>query len=422
MAEIKNKPLLSGLLILFLAAMIFANIGGNMYDGLMPLYLQDLDASIPQIGLFFTLSQIVPLLLQILGGWISDSLGRLRAIAIGSVFGVIGFIPLILADTWHWLLLAVAVGSVARALVGPSFDAFIAEHSSEENRGKVYGVSQSLFMIVSVVGPPLGAWLAGSYGFKFMLLVAGVFYFVAAIVRIGMAREAAKGQTSKPMLSFAGLKSNLSAMFALMFSGGLITWILITDGFRDVSFQLSGNLFPVYMQDIGRLSIAQIGWVNSLFGLCMMLTTFPGGWLSDKVGERVGIASGMALMGSALFLLINIPQGNVWLYFAGWAMAGMGVGIMMPAYQSLISKAVPQHLRGTAFGLFSTSLGVISLPAPWIGAQLWDRVSPQFPFTITAIALFLSIIPIWLKFKLPKTETSVAKAEPTKEDSAVAAA
>ena len=422
MAEIKKQPLLSGLLILFLAAMIFANIGGNMYDGLMPLYLQDLDASIPQIGLFFTLSQIVPLLLQILGGWISDSLGRLRAIAIGSVFGVIGFIPLILADTWHWLLLAVAVGSVARALVGPSFDAFIAEHSSEENRGKVYGVSQSLFMIVSVVGPPLGAWLAGSYGFKLMLLVAGAFYFVAALVRISMAREASKGQTSKPTLSFAGLKSNLSAMFALMFSGGLITWILITDGFRDVSFQLSGNLFPVYMQDIGRLTITQIGWVNSLFGLCMMLTTFPGGWLSDKVGERVGIASGMVLMGSALFILINIPQGVVWLYFAGWAMAGMGVGIMMPAYQSLISKAVPQHLRGTAFGLFSTSLGVISLPAPWLGAQLWDRVSPQFPFTITAIALLLSIIPIWLKFKLPKAEETMVETEPIKEDSAVAAA
>jgi MFS family permease len=422
MAEIQKRPLLSGILILFLTAMIFANIGGNMYDGLMPLYLQDLDASIPQIGLFFTLSQIVPLLLQILGGWISDSLGRLRAIAIGSVFGVIGFIPLVLADTWHWLLLAVAVGSVARALVGPSFDAFIAEHSSEENRGKVYGVSQSLFMIVSVVGPPVGAWLAGSYGFKLMLLVAAVFYFIAALMRISMAREAAKNQTSKPTLSFASLKTNLTSMFGLMFSGGLITWILITDGFRDVSFQLSGNLFPVYMQDIGRLSITQIGWVNSLFGLCMMLTTFPGGWLSDKVGERVGIASGMILLGSSLFILINIPQGNVWLYFAGWAMAGMGVGIMMPAYQSLISKAVPQHLRGTAFGLFSTSLGVISLPAPWIGAQLWDRVSPQFPFTITAIALFLSIIPIWLKFKLPKTETSGTDAEPIKEDSAVAAA
>ncbi|MFZ5884139.1 MAG: MFS transporter [Chloroflexota bacterium] len=414
MIDAKKKPLLSGLLILFLAAMIFANIGGNMYSGLMPLYLKDLGSSISQIGLFFTISQIVPLFLQILGGWISDTLGRLRAIAIGSVFGVIGFVPLVLADSWGWLVLAVAIGSVARALVGPSFDAFIAEHSSEENRGKVFGITQTIFMIVSVVGPPLGGWLAQDYGFRVMLLAAGAFYFIAAVMRIGMAREAAKTETGTKTLSFAGLKSNLGAMFGLMFSGGLITWILLTDGFRDVSFQLSGNLFPVYMQEIGGLSIQQIGWATSLFGLCMMLVTIPGGWLSDKVGERFGIALGMALLSGALFLLVNIPQGNQWLYFAGWALAGMGVGVSTPAYQSLISKAVPQHLRGMAFGLFSTSLGIVSLPAPWIGAQLWERFSPQFPFTITAIAILLSIIPIWLKFKLPK-------AEEKSEEAAVAA-
>jgi MFS family permease len=61
--------------------------------------------------------------------------------------------------------------------VGPSFDAFIAEHSSEENRGKVFGISQTIFMIVAVVGPPLGGWLAEDYGFKLMLLVAGVILF-----------------------------------------------------------------------------------------------------------------------------------------------------------------------------------------------------------------------------------------------------
>jgi len=413
MTVMKKQPLLSGILILFMLAMIFANIGSNMYGSLMPLYLKDLGSSIPQIGLFFTVSQIVPLFLQILGGWISDSLGRLRAIAIGSVFGVIGFIPLVLANSWHWLVAAVAIGSIARALVGPSFDAFIAEHSTEENRGKVFGVTQAIYMIIAVIGPPLGGWLAGSYGFKLMLLVAGIFYFIAAIIRFGMAREAAKnGASANQKLSLDSLKSNLRTMFGLMISGGLITWILITDGFRDVSFQLSENLFPVYMHDIGGLTIQHIGWVNSLFGLCMMLITIPGGWLSDKAGERVGIASGMALMASALFLLINIPQGNIWLYYVGWSLAGMGVGMMMPAYQSLISKAVPQKLRGMAFGLFSTSLGIVSLPSPWLGAQLWDRVSPQFPFTVTAIALLLSIIPIWLKFKLPKANEDLQTEDP----------
>jgi MFS family permease len=418
MAQMKKQPLLSGLLILFLTAMIFANIGGNMYQAFMPLYLQDLGANIPQIGLFFTLAQIVPLFLQILGGWISDSLGRLRAIAIGSVFGVAAFIPLVLADKWQWLLLSVAVGAVARSLVGPSFDAFIAEHSSEENRGRVFGISQAIFMIVSVVGPPLGGWLAGSYGFKLMLLVAGIFYFIAMLMRISMAREAAKGgSTAHQKLSFDSLKTNLRLMFGMIVSGGLITWILLTDGLRDVSFQLSDNLFPVYMQEFGGLSLQQIGWVTSVFGICMMLITIPGGWLSDKAGERVGIAAGMFLMGSALLILINIPQGNQWLYYLGWGVAGMGAGISAPAYQSLISKAVPAHMRGTAFGLFGTSLGLISLPAPWIGAQLWERVGPQFPFTITAAVLMFSIIPIWLKFKLPRTEETT-----TAEDPAVIAA
>ncbi len=267
-------------------------------------------------------------------------------------------------------------------------------------------------MIVGVVGPPLGGWLTGAYGFKLMLLVAGVFYAVAVVIRLGMAREAAKGETAngeKKSLSFTSLKSNLGAMAALIFGGGLITWMLITDGLRDISFQFSGNLFPVFMQESGGLTYQQIGWVTSVFGIFMMLSTIPGGWLSDKAGERVPIAMGMALLSSALFILINIPQGTQyqWMFFLGWAVAGLGAGISGPAYQSLISKAVPQKLRGLAFGLFSTSLGVFSLPAPWIGAQLWDRFGPTTPFKITAIVLMLSVIPIWLKFKLPKVEAPI---------------
>ncbi len=409
METIKKQPLLSGILILFLTAMIFANIGGSMYDGLLPLYLKELNAGITDIGLFFTLSSVVPLLLQILGGWVSDSLGRLKAIAIGSIFGTLAYLPMLLADTWQWLLLATAVGAVARSLVGPSFDAFIAEHSTEQNRGKVYGISQAIFMIVMVVGPPLGGLLTSKYGFKWMLFIAGVFYFIAMVIRLSMAREAAKGEKANAdKLTFENLKTNFGTMLGLIFSGGLITWMLITDGLRDTSFQLSGTLFPVYMQEIGGLNYQQIGWVTSMFGIFMMLSTIPGGWLSDKTGERFPIALGMILLSAALVILIKIPQGVAyqWLYYVGWAVAGLGAGISGPAYQSLISKAVPEKQRGLAFGLFSTSLGVVSLPAPWIGSQLWDNFGPTFPFTITATVILLSVIPIWLKFKLPKEDSS----------------
>jgi len=336
----KQKPLLSNLMLLFMLAMVLANIGGNMYEPLLPLYLQELDANIVQVGLFFTLSQIIPLALQILGGWLSDSLGRLRSIALGSIAGAFSYVGLILAPSWQWLLLSQGLGSVTRALVAPSFGAFIAENSSEENRAKVYGITDTIFMIVSVIGPPLGGFLAFRFGFRFMLLCAGIIYLVATLIRVGMARKAAKSSEASPeKLSLSKLKDNLGTMFGLIFAGGLISWILITDGVRDTAYALSFNLLPIYLEDIGGLSIQEIGLLESVFGVFMMLVTIPAGWLADKKGERIGIALGYALQFVALMFFVRTT--SFWGYSIAWAILGLGVGMMSPAYNSLISKAVP---------------------------------------------------------------------------------
>ena len=398
----KKPPLLTPLLLRFMLAMILANLGGSMYGPLEALYLQDLGASIGQIGLFYTLSQIIPLMLQILGGWVSDSLGRLRAIAIGSVVGILVYIPLILAGSWEWVLISSALSAVTRALIGPSFDAFIADHSAPEGRARLFGITQTLFGVVSVVGPVLGGFMVEAFGFKVMLSVAAGFYLIATVMRVSMAREAAKGQEFNPtQLSVKSLKLNLKAILVLILAGGLLTWIMITDGVRDIFFNMSFSFLSVYMQDIAGLSISQIGIMSSIFGLAMMAVMIPAGWLADKAGERVNIAISFLLMAISIGLIALLPPlSAVWTYGAGWIIAGFGVGLSTPAYQSLISKAVPRRLRGVAFGMFSTSLGVVSLPAPLIGGYLWENVSPRFPFLLTSLVSLLSIIPVWLKFKV----------------------
>jgi MFS family permease len=249
----------------------------------------------------------------------------------------------------------------------------------------------------------LGGWLADLRGFKFMIFIGALLYLVATIIRLIMARHAAQTQiTPTEKMTFAGLKTNLSSMFALMTAGGIVTWILITDGVRDVSFSLSFDFMPIFMQDIVGLSKTQIGLMSSLFGIMMMVSMYPGGVLADKKGERFGITIAFFMQFIAIGLIAVLPKQNIWTSIVGWSIAGLSVGLMAPAYQSLISKAVPANLRGTAFGLFNTSLGIISLPAPWIGAQLWEQISPRFPFGITAIALFLAGFIALLKFKIDK--------------------
>lgn len=113
---------------------------------------------------------------------------------------------------------------------------------------------------------------------------------------------------------------------------------------------------------------------------------------------------GFLLVFAAFMIFLQV---TVFLGFAfTWIVFGVGVGLLRPAYQSLISKVVPQKMLGVFSGMLRSSLGLISLPAPWIGAQLWERVNPQFPFLITGGMTLLSVIPIWFKFKLPAEEES----------------
>jgi MFS family permease len=376
---------------------------------MLSLYLIDLGASVAQVGLVFTLASLVPTGLQILGGWLSDTIGRLRIIAIGSFVSVFGWLIFFIAPSWEWVLVGLCVDYVSNSVVGPSFSAYIAEQSSEEERGRVFGLTKSIFLIVTVIGPALAGYLAYRFSFRSMMLVAFILFAAATSVRIWMGtaqRFAPRKSAENPTM--AGLKFELGAMFALLLAGGILTWIWVTDAIGDTAFNLIGQLYPVYLSEIGGLNVQQIGWLNASRGAATILASFLAGWAADRISERRVIVGGFVI--ETLGLVILLRTRGVLGFWMAMATFGLGAGCLIPAYDSLISKVVPEAKRGLAYGLFGTSLGLLSLPFPWIGAQLWERVGPQAPFWVTVAASMISIPIAWFKFVLPGQD---ALASPT---------
>ena len=400
----KAKPLLNSNLRWFLVGMIAANIAGQMAYSLLSIYLVEMGASVGQVGLVFTIASLVPTGLQILGGWLSDTIGRLRAIALGSLISVFGYVLFFISPSWEWVMLGLCVEYVSNAVVGPSFSAYIAEQSEESQRGRVFGLTGSIYMIVTVIGPALAGLIAYRLGFRPMLLVALVFYTLATLVRVWMAlaeRFAPLKPAEKP--TWSGLRMQMSGMFGLLVAGGILSWIWITDAVGDTSFSLISQLYPIYLKDIGLMNVEQIGLLNAAWGVAVILSGYVSGWLADRTSERKVIAGGFLMEGIGVALLIQLRGFGGFL--AAMMVFGLGNGSLMPAYQSLISKVVPEDKRGLAFGLFGTSLGLLSLPFPWIGAQLWERLSPQTPFWFAVLACLVSIPIAYLKFRHP-TDTS----------------
>lgn len=387
-------------LFFFMLAMMLANIGSSMYALLLPLYLKEMGASVAQIGLYFTVAQFVPLLLQVLGGWVSDSIGRLRGVVLGSVAGNLGFIGFLLAPTWQWMLIGEFFHALNYSLVGPSYAAYVADQSSDRQRGRTFGFTEMMVVLVGVIGPPLGGWLAHRFGFRLMLLVAWTFYFLATLIRVVMSHRAwTSGKLPMKPLHLADLWANMKTLNRVMLAGGLIIWLIGVYSLFEISNSMSTSLMPLFAEEIGGMNFQQIGLLGAIFGLSTMVGNLPGGWLADKRGEQIGIAFGLLLQAAGLVGFVQ--AGSFGGYALGWILFGLGGGMMSPAFDTLISRAVPAGMRGTAYGMFNATVGLAAMPAPAINAQIWQRISPRFPFVLGVLASLFGIIPALFKLKRP---------------------
>jgi len=379
--------------------MALTNFAVTMPMVLIPVYIRELGATITQLGLFFTISMIFPILIKLLGGWLSDVIGRLQVILIGSVTGVLTFTVYALAPTWEAALLAPALMAITASLTIPAYAAYIADIAPEASRGRMFGVSQTVYRASGVIAPVIGGLLAAFIGFRFMFGVAAIVFAIAALIFFFLLRTAPSLKLSAQQVSWQSLKSSFAQMWALFVAGGVIAWVLIIDGVRDMGMRLSFDLIPVFLTDIHSVSLQRIGFMDGVYGLALLLTLFPAGWLVDRTSERKVIA--LALVAGVLSRLILALSTDVWGFTISFALQGIGFGLFAPSGSSLISKVAPQNLRGVAYGLFATSISIFSLPSPWLGSQIWEFLGPRYPFLISVAIGTLLILPVWLKLRLP---------------------
>ena len=159
-----------------------------------------------------------------------------------------------------------------------------------------------------------------------------------------------------------------------------------SDCASDIAFTVTSRFEPIYEADVIGLRPLQITWVISSFSVVRMLVLPLGGAFADRLGERAGLCLGHLLCGiGAVLFLLGAEFAD---FVAVSALYGTGSALFSPAYQSLVSKEVPAKVRGTAYGLISTSLGIASLPAPYVGGLMWERFGPRAPFFLPLVTSF----------------------------------
>ncbi|HVQ88973.1 MAG TPA: MFS transporter [Actinomycetes bacterium] len=150
-----------------------------------------------------------------------------------------------------------------------------------------------------------------------------------------------------------------------------------------VGFGIVFPAIPLFAKQFGVSNLAA-GAVVSVFALTRFVSAPPAGWLVNRVGERIILATGIGIVGVSS-ALAGLSQ-TYWQLLALRGMGGVGSAMFTVSAFALLLRVVTPEQRGRASGAFQGGFLIGGITGPLFGAPLL-AISFRLPFFIYAFTL-----------------------------------
>lgn len=373
----------------------FNDVSSEMVSNLLPLFLANvLGVRTGLIGLIEGVAETTGSLLKMLSGWLSDRLGRRKALAVGGYALSTATRPfLYTASTWAAVLAVRFADRAGKGLRTAPRDALVADSVAPSQRGLAFGLHRAgdtAGALVGLLAALAVLRLAQSSGealeratFQSVVLLSLIPAVLGVLTLALGARERRPGGTSAslPRLTLAGFDRRFRWFLAVV--------VVFTLG-------NSSDAFLILRAQHAGLSAAGVLGMMITFNLVYALVATPAGALSDRVGRRRLLTAGWGLY-ALVYLGFALARtgGQAW---ALMAVYGVYYGVAEGAARALVADLVPAERRGTAYGVFHAAVGLAALPASllagvlWQGAFGWMGLGAGAPFGVGAALALLAAL------------------------------
>lgn len=394
-------------LFVLLACLFVVMIGFGLTLPVLPFYVERLaleaGASRQSIVLHVTLLTGVYALMQLIfapfwGRW-SDRIGRRPLILIGIAGYVVAQVLFGLA-TSLWLLYAARIlGGMLSSATLPVSAAYVADMTTDEERGRGMAWLGTAVSLGFVVGPALGGTLSrgdlhftARYG-HFMIDSFSVPFFAAAflgLLTLFAAMRWLPESLPAPAPRSSGEETETDWR-RLARSLGPLLGLALVGQFGLAIFEAT---FALYAQAKFNYGPVEVGAVFVVCGLVM--TVFQAGvvgFLAGRLREMYQIGAGFGLMGMSLALLV-VPR-TTFSVFALVGLLALGTALISPNLAALISKRGGSRRVGAALGAQNAANSLGQASGPLLGGVLFIR-QMNAPYLLTgALLVTVALIIGW---------------------------
>lgn len=377
---------------------MFRMLGLFMILPVFSVYARDLPDATPMlIGLAISAYGLTQAVLQIPFGLWSDRYGRKRLIALGLVLFAAGSVLAAMSHSIYGILAGRALqgaGAVAGVVM-----ALAADLTREEHRTKamaLIGISIGLsFALSMVLGPILAGWVG----------VPGLFWIIAGLALCSL------------LLLFTVVPNPVATRFhcdaeaqPTHFKTVLANPELLRLDFGIFSLHLiltaTFIALPLILRDRVGLEPAEHWRVYLPVFVLSLAAMVPFVILAEKRRKMkvvfLSFIGLVAIADAGLFLthamLLGIG-GLLWLFFTAF-------NLLEATLPSMISKAAPPDLKGTAMGIYSTAQFLGAFAGGVGGGAIYGRFGPEYIFVFCALVAAIWLL-VALSMKPPRYLTSL---------------
>lgn len=312
---------------------------------------------------------------QILGGELTDRIGRRRTMIIGLLTTAASVLLLAAVHDVTAIVAAAALTGLVSDIYRPASSAMVADLIPPEDRPRAYSL---LFWAINA-GFAAAASLAGllariGYGLLFVLDAATTALYALVIAR-------GTRETAPPRATTAATSTRVGYLVAVR-DRLLLAVVGLMLIYAAVYFQAYVTL-PLSMAHDG-LGAAAYGGAIAVNGIGIaVIQPIVVGWMGRR--RPVVLLAGAMLvvgLGFGLTALAASPPAYAATVLA-WTIGEIGVGGVGAA---LVSEIAPPHLRGRYLGLFGTAFGIGGVIAPITGTLVFSHLGERVLWGGCAVA------------------------------------
>ena len=347
----------SALTVLFLT-MFLVMLGFGVILPHLAYYAEELGASATQIGFLIGIYSAMQLILAPMWGRLSDQYGRRPVILMGLVGNAGALVLFGAAKSLLWLFIARGLAGVFSAAILPTVMAYVADVTTEEDRGKGMGLMGAAMGLGFIFGPGIGG-IIGSHNLPFFLaggLSLATFCFALLLLPESL-KLTELPDIQKVMISpWSAMKHPLTPLFLVAFFSAFV-------------FSGLETTFPLFIKDRLNYGAKEMGVMFVIMGTLVAL--LQGGVLGKLInvfGEFKLIIFGLLLNAVGMALLPwSKALVTLTLYLS---IAGIGNQIIRPTNTSWISKQT-KFGQGATIGVMDAFLSLGRVLGPPFAGKLY---------------------------------------------------